>query len=407
LALIAAACGNDDNAGTEGAADAAAPPTEGGPFNVGFVLPETGPRTFFGPAVISAVELAAQDINEAGGVLGSDVELDGGDEGTPESGAAQGTVDRLLEGGTQWVVGAASSAVSLNVIDRITGSGVGQCSPANTSPTFTDYNDNGLYFRTIASDVLQGQVLGEQIINDGNNSVVIVAVADDFGRGLAEVTEQTVTEAGGEVLETVTYDPEAPDFEPEVSAIEANDPDAVVIIGRSEISGLLSPLIGRGLGPSDIPIYAPEQRREELPQAIDPDDPGVLAGMRGTAAAETEAGDLEQRLSERGVESATLFAPQAYDCVIIGALAAIAAGSTDAEAFGAEVVGVTEGGTTCTSFAECRDLLEEGDDIDYDGVSGPLDFSEAGEPTVGIYDVWEILDSGEFETLDTVTVEME
>jgi hypothetical protein len=47
----------------------------------------------------------------------------------------------------------------------------------------------------------------------------------------------------------------------------------------------------------------------------------------------------------------------------------------------AEINGVTRDGTACTSFAECRDLAAEGEDIDYDGVGGPYTFGDAGEPS--------------------------
>ena len=50
-------------------------------------------------------------------------------------------------------------------------------------------------------------------------------------------------------------------------------------------------------------------------------------------------------------------------------------------AIGAEINDVTRGGTKCTTFAECRDLIVAGDDIDYDGRSGPLEFIDAGEPS--------------------------
>ena len=73
----------------------------------------------------------------------------------------------LLSQDVSAIVGAASSGVSFTVIDQITSAGVVHFSPANTSPDFTDYEDSGLYFRTAPSDLLQGEVLGNQIAEDG------------------------------------------------------------------------------------------------------------------------------------------------------------------------------------------------------------------------------------------------
>jgi ABC-type branched-subunit amino acid transport system substrate-binding protein len=418
MTLVAVACGDgadgDDDTPDVGAT--AATPTDGDgtepdggdhPLRIGYVLPETGPGAFFGPATIGAVELAVQDINEAGGVLGQDATVDGGDEGERDAGTAQQTVDRLLEGGVDWIVGAASSGVSLTIIDRVTGAGVGQCSPSNTSPTFTGYDDNGLYFRTVASDALQGQVVGERVVNDGHSTVAILARADDFGTGLADVTEEAVTASGAEVVEKIIYDTTAASYDAEVGQVAAASPDAVVVIGFTEVAQILAAMIQRGIGPGDIAVYAPEQRTETIGQDVDPNDPGVVAGLRGTAATASEDSDFIDRLLEfRDIEE-TLFAAQAYDCVIVAALAAVAAGSTDAETFKDEVAPVTTGGTECTGFAECLELLEAGEDIDYQGAAGPLEFSDAGEPTVGTYEVWEVDADGEFTTLDRVTISAE
>ena len=49
---------------------------------------------------------------------------------------------------------------------------------------------------------------------------------------------------------------------------------------------------------------------------------------------------------------------------------------------------VSAGGEKCTSFKDCLALLEDDKDIDYDGVSGPVEFNEKGDPSeaeVGIY----------------------
>ena len=82
--------------------------------------------------------------------LGKDVvqvKADSGD-GTPDIAGAQ--TDKLLDANADVVVGAASSSVSLSVIDKITGAGVVQFSPANTSPALDDpkTDPKSLYFRT-------------------------------------------------------------------------------------------------------------------------------------------------------------------------------------------------------------------------------------------------------------------
>ena len=79
-----------------------------------------------------------------------------------------------------------------------------------------------------------------------------------------------------------------------------------------------------------------------------------------------------------GPDDALLYGPESYDAVILSALAAIAAGDDSGEAIGANIVDVAREGTKCTTFEECADLLDDGEDIDYDGKSGAADMTDTG-----------------------------
>ncbi|MEJ7745009.1 MAG: ABC transporter substrate-binding protein [Nocardioidaceae bacterium] len=90
-----------------------------GALTVGYLLPTTGDLAFLGPPEIAGVNLAVKEINAAGGVLGKPVSIvpaDSGD-GTPPSHSA--SVDKLLGKKSDVIIGAASSSVSLSVIDKI------------------------------------------------------------------------------------------------------------------------------------------------------------------------------------------------------------------------------------------------------------------------------------------------
>jgi ABC-type branched-subunit amino acid transport system substrate-binding protein len=243
--------GDEANASTdEGPAYAPAGAT-GEPLVIGTLLPLTGNLAFLGPPEVAGARLAVNDINAAGGVLGQPVQLIEGDSGDASTDTATQTVDRLLQGGANAIIGAASSGVSLTVIDRITGSGVVQFSPANTSDQFTDYNDNGLYFRTAPPDTLQARALSDLIINDGNNTVGIMALNDPYGTGLMENTRQNLIAAGlaEDSIQTLTYDPQAANYDAEIQQMVDFAPDAVVVIGFEESARIIEGLNSQGIGP--------------------------------------------------------------------------------------------------------------------------------------------------------------
>ncbi len=244
--------GDEANAATDEGPEPVTGATSDEPLTIGTLLPLTGSLAFLGPPEVAGAQLAVQDINEAGGVLGQDVVLVEGDSGDASTDTASQTVDRLLQEGVDAIIGAASSGVSLTVIDAITGAGVLQFSPANTSDQFTTYDDNGLYFRTAPPDTLQARALADLIIADGNNSVGIMALNDPYGTGLAENTLNNLVESGlGEdQIRSITYDPNAANFDSEVQEMVDFDPDAIVVIGFVESARIIEGLNAQGIGPA-------------------------------------------------------------------------------------------------------------------------------------------------------------
>src|ERR671919_380423 len=217
LTLVAAACGDDDDEAGDTTEtteeDGGAAPT-GDQLVFGRVLPETGPLGFLGPPMIVGTELAVEDINEAGGVLGQDVELLEGDEGeTPQ--IARETVTRLLGEGANAIIGAAASGSSQAVIAR----------------------------------------------------------ADDYGNALGQLAVDRLTEGGATVspANLISYDPEAATFDAEVAQISGASPDAVVLISFAEGGQIVAGLLEAGITPEQI--YGGDGVFGPFSEEVDPGDP--------------------------------------------------------------------------------------------------------------------------------------
>jgi ABC-type branched-subunit amino acid transport system substrate-binding protein len=226
-----------------------------GVLTLGTLLPETGSLAFLGPPEVAGVQVAVEEINAAGGYNGQDVVVSLSDSGDTTTDIASQSVDRLLTENVDAIIGAASSGVTLTVIDAVVNAGVTMFSPANTSKELSTYDDKGLYFRNAPSDILQGAVLAEVIAEDNNSSIAIINLDDSYGNGLAEDLTASFEEGGGEVLATVPYAPDAQTFESEVNEIVGTDPDAIVIAGFEESARIVAELIKQGYGPADLPIY--------------------------------------------------------------------------------------------------------------------------------------------------------
>lgn len=394
--LVATACGGGGGSGGGGEKKTDA-------LKIGYVLPETGDLAYLGPPQIDAVKYAIKTINDAGGVRGAKVpDPVGGDEAGDQAVAAQ-SADRVLNSGVDAVIGAAASGMSLAIIDKITGAKVVQCSGSNTAPTFTDYKDNGYYFRTAPSDALQGPILADTIVNDGHSKVAIVARADDYGKGLANATAKSLKDAGASVVLNDTYDPKAQNFDATVQKIVSAKPDAVAVIAFEEGKQILKGLIESGYGPNKVGVYGADGlRSEDLAKLVSKSNPGVLKGMKGTAPASASNPDFTKKLQAFDPKLKEMqFAPQVFDCVNVIALAAEQAKSTDPATFKDKINGVTAGGQKCKDFASCKKLVDAGTDIDFDGVSGPLDFAGPGEPNKATIEVYGYDAKGKLHTLAT------
>jgi branched-chain amino acid transport system substrate-binding protein len=357
-------------------------------LKVGTILPQSGTLAFLGPPEEAGVNLAVKEINDAG--LGIDIEAILRDSGDTTTDTATVSVTDLLSQDVSAIVGAASSGVSKTVIDQITGAGVVQFSPANTSAEFTDYEDNDLYWRTAPSDVLQGEVLGTQIADDGNSTLGLIVLNDAYGTGLAEYTTTAFESAGGEVVATSLFNEGDSNFAAQISEVTAADPDAIAIISFDQAKIITPALVGGGF-PGDKLYFVDGNLADYSPDFA----PGLIEGSKGTLPGLDTAtlGDFTDRLLEIDPSLTDFsYAAESYDAVILIALAAFAANDTSGEAIASylqQVSGGTGEGTKVTDFASGAEALAAGDQIDFDGYSGPITFDENGDPTeatIGIYE---------------------
>lgn len=408
--LVLTACGSEEPADTatdtptdETSESSEAPVAGDGVLTVGTLLPQTGDLAFLGPPEFAGVQAAVDDINAAGGVLGQQVvqkKADSGD-GTPDIAGAQ--TDKLLEANADVVVGAAASGVSLSVINKITGAGVVQFSPANTSPALDDpeTDPENLYFRTAPSDVLQGAVLANTVVEDGHSNVAILARQDSYGELLASETEKGLEAGGATVVAKTLYSADATNFTAEINEIAATKPDAIVLIAFNETTKIIPTMIAKGIGPKDQQVYFVDGNTADYSGDF---PKGTLEGVKATYPGAELTGDFRERMLEADPKLKDFtYGPESYDAVMLTALAAIAADTDDPTTFAPKIIEVSAEGTECTSFQECSDLLADGEDIDYTGVSGPVDLGETGSPTKATIGIFEFDASNTYKNLKYVT----
>ena len=365
--------------GCAGSSGGSGTPSKTLTFNLGTILPQTGSLATLGPPAIAASNMAVADINAA--KQGIKINITQKDSGDTSTNIATQSVTALLAAGATAILGAESSSTSLTVIDQISKAGVVEFSPANTSPTFTTYADNGFYWRDAPSDVLQGKVLGQKVLKDGATNVAVIYQNDSYGTGLDENVTKAITAGGGTITQNIAFDVAATDFSSQISTALATNPDALVVISFDQIKTIAQQLATAGF---DFKKFYGSDGNFGV---IDPSYTNAdIAGAQFTNPGVNVAGAFKTKLdkfvSSSGDKQLTAYsyAPESYDAVVLLALAALQGGKVDGTSLKNNLKSVSEGGTKCTTFTDCAKLIASGKDINYDGLSGPITFADNGDP---------------------------
>ena len=369
-----------------------------GVLKFGGVIPLTGALAFLSPPEIAGAELAIADINAAGGVLGQPVTWtaeDSSDGDHPEIAPASAT--KVLGEGVDVVVGAAASGVTRLIIDQVTKAKTVQISMSNTAPDLSTWKDGGYYFRTAPSDLLQGAIVGNTIVTDGNQNVAIIYQQTSYGEGLEAKAKATIEAAGAKVVSSLPFPENETNFDTIVDQTIAAGADSVLVISYDEIKKIVPALQKKKFDGSKIYFVD-----GNLANFADQSWKGYIEGAKGTLPGGKLNEDFKKRAADlyktNHGEELTEFAylAESYDAVVLCALAAEAAGNDSGEAISKNLQAVSTAGEKFdVASGDAVEVLKaalaaakDGKDIDFDGFSGPIDFDDNGDPTgasIGIY----------------------
>jgi branched-chain amino acid transport system substrate-binding protein len=243
LASLAWSCAAPSNSGRD-------PST----IKIGFFGDLTGPTYNFGESAKNGAFMAADEINQAGGINGARIDLIiEDDKGSPEM-AAQitGTLignDRVIA-----IIGAGASGNSMAAAPLAQSTKVPLISPSSTNPAVTQVGD--YIFRACFVDAFQGEVMAKFAANTlkAKKAAILLDYNSPYSRGLADFFEFGFAKLDGGVVNKQSYSQGDADFRGQLSAIEASNPDVVYIPGyygdvaliarQARQLGLTVPLLG-------------------------------------------------------------------------------------------------------------------------------------------------------------------
>jgi branched-chain amino acid transport system substrate-binding protein len=225
-----------------------------GPIIIGYYGDLTGRTSNFGQSTKAGVEMAADEINKAGGINGRQITiLSEDDEGRPEKAATVVTKlinqDRVVA-----LLGEVASGNTLAAAPKAQAAKVPMISPSSTNPAVTQVGD--YISRVCFIDPFQGAVMAQFAANTlkAKKAAIMLDFNSPYSRGLTEFFEASFKKLGGEIIDKQSYTQGDRDYKGQLTKIRSENPDVIYVPGyygevgviakQAKQLGIKAPMLG-------------------------------------------------------------------------------------------------------------------------------------------------------------------
>jgi branched-chain amino acid transport system substrate-binding protein len=355
----------------------------------------TGPIVSLVKEINLAEQAAIDEINAGGGINGDKAVIIFGDTGC-NSQTAVDAANKLVN--IEQVIGIAGALCSGATIPAASNvavpAGVVMISPASTSPEITDLKDNDYLYRTAPSDAFQGGVLAKLVLSKGIKKIALTYINNDYGVGLAGTFRKTYKAMGGIITADQVHEEKKQSYRSELASLASGGSTKLVLIAMGEGSGMT--MIRQSLegGMFDTFIGADGMHSDKMVEGLGADNVrGKLWGTLPSAKPSPQLDNFKGMYADgKKFKFGSPFTAQGYDAVMLIALAAQMAGSSDRTAIRdnlrkvANAPGVIVGPG---QWAKAVAAIKAGKDINYEGASGSHEFDAKGE-VAGVFAEYQV-----------------
>jgi branched-chain amino acid transport system substrate-binding protein len=330
---------------------------------IAVVGPVTGQYASFGAQMKNGGEMAVEDINAAGGVLGKKLDLDIGDDACDPK-QAVAVANQMTGNGVALVAGHYCSGSSIPASKVYAESNVVQISPASTNPAFTDDRAGPNIYRVCGRDDQQGGVAGKYIASHfADKNIAFVQDKTAYGKGLADETKKAMNEAGKQEVTYEAITAGEKDYSALVSKLKQAKVDVVYFGGYHTEAGLIIRQM-RDQGMATILMGGDALITQEFWSITGPAGEGTLMTFSPDPRKNPAAAEVVKRFKDKGIE------PEGY---VLYTYAAIQAWKQAAEK---------------AKSVESADVVKAMNDTEFDTVIGKFKFNEKGDPNLPPYAVY-------------------
>jgi branched-chain amino acid transport system substrate-binding protein len=347
-AVSLAGCGGDEEAKTT---------------PIAVVGPVTGQYASFGAQMKNGAELAVEDINAAGGVLGKKLDLDVGDDACDPK-QAVAVANQMTAKGVALVAGHYCSGSSIPASQVYAESDMVQISPASTNPAFTDDRAGPNIYRVCGRDDEQGGIAGQYLASHfSDRNIAIIHDKTAYGKGIADEVKQAINAAGKQEAMNEAITAGEKDYSALVSKLKQADIDVVFLGGYHTEAGLIVRQM-RDQGMATVLMGGDALITQEYWSITGPAGEGTLMTFSPDPRKNPAAAEVVKRFKDKGIE------PEGY---VLYTYAAVQAWKQAAEK---------------AKSTASADVVKALNDNEFDTVIGKFKFNSKGDPNLPPYAVY-------------------
>jgi branched-chain amino acid transport system substrate-binding protein len=376
--------------GASSAPASGAPPSgapAGGTIVIGAILPLTGDGSAYGAGMETAIQIGVDEINAAGGVNGQQLALNVEDDGTNADQGVRAANKLISVNKVNAIIGTWASSVTLAVAPLTVQANIIEMNVSG-SPKLSGFDPR--VFRANATDAALADSVATKMYADGFKSLTILTNNQAGTTGFGEGIRDSFTKAGGQVLGYTPYADKQQSYASEVNKAVATKPDLFFLsCYTSDGTLILKSAFEAGVTTKWVlPAWCLNtQLSEATGNDVVEGDMAVDLVPVTDATSYTRLNTAYKAKAGKDVFD-NVYAVHVYDSILLLALAMQKAGSVDGTAVATAMTDISNApGTKVGSFADGLAALKAGQDIDYDGASGPIDFNAQNDmkPNVGIF----------------------
>jgi branched-chain amino acid transport system substrate-binding protein len=346
------------------------------PLKFGILTPLTGAGGADGPRMLKAMQAVIDEVNKSGGVLGRKIETIVEDDQTSPEAAVRAARKLIEVNKVPAIMGTWASAVTSAVAPVCWESKTFLCTVSGAD-SITLLPHQGYIIRTQPNSKLQATSHAEFVAAMGKKKVAVIGIQAPFALSTKEHLDAVLKTKGASVVAHVIYEKDKPTYRSEIDQAMRAEPDFLYLNGYApDTVVVLRDLFKANINlPKFCQSYAVPQK------TLDTMPPEVTAGIfTGQPSADIE-GRAFKLLAERlGIPEPDAYEAQANDWASLVILTVAKAKEATGTALRDNVRKISQGaGQKVYSAVEGLKLLAEGKEINYEGASGPCDFTDIGD----------------------------